>query len=406
MKKFTVIILGCLFFLITACNSAPGETEAAIELPTLVPTAVVIENSNTNAVNAETNTTETTNVTTESEENVETAVTAEESAPAVMEDSSDTSTTNETTDNNDSGPINLDDVLLYNEPQDTDYFTTLEFQMTVNNADGTTTEIGRVFAEGSRTVEPDAKIMTFTMEGAAGGNEMGDTITIAQIENAFYALTEFNGCINMTGQSGFENPFDLFLDTGGFLAEDVQRVMPNQIVNGIDSQHYLLNQENLVDMEIYEIYNADLFVAEDGGFVTQLQITGYGINDLIGGNNAQEGDVYYELNFTPSNDVPTIVPPPECGQTNEIATDYPTLPDATGILSTEGVYAYETQTPFAEVVEFYKTEMTKDNEWTLIQEIIQEPNANLTFSGAGGTVMVGIGPGQNGGTQIGIIPTP
>ena len=71
----------------------------------------------------------------------------------------------------------------------------------------------------------------------------------------------------------------------------------------------------------------------------------------------------------------------------------------------EGLYSYETPTPLEEAVAFYKTEM-QNNGWTLTQEIVQAPNATLTFTGSGGTVMVNMGSGQSGGTQVGIVAMP
>ena len=375
MKKNNLILAVLLILWLTACNPAGNSTTGnVVELPTIAPTPALSE--------------------------VEVAVPIQE---AVVE--------SETPPEPESGAetaadtaVNLDDFLLYDEPPGTNYLTTLEFYMTAANADGSTGQVGRVFAEGARTLTPAASLMVFNMEGGAGGG-LGETMTVAQIADAFYYVMPPNDCISMAGQSGFENPFDLFLDTGGFLTGEVQRVLPNQTINGVDSRHYTISPENIASLAVYEVYQADLFVAEDGRYVTRLLINGYGVNEVVSGDSLQEGEIYYELNFIPTADVPAITPPAGCGESNAIAADYPTLPDAAGIISMEGLYSYETQTPLAEAVAFYIAEMESSG-WTLTQEIVQASNATLTFTGSGGTVMVSMGPGQSGGTQVGIIPMP
>jgi len=391
MKKNSLFLLGLLILLITACNPS-GEEEADDALPTLVATAVNID-SNTTAVDANSTSTD---------------ISTADTNPIVIDNEEAASEPDDGAEMTDGEAtlVNLDNILLYNEPPNSSYLTTLEYYMTVENDDGSTSQVGRLDASGSHTVSPNASSMVFNMDGGAGSG-FGETMTVVQIEDTFYALLPPNSCLTLAAESGFENPFALFLGADNFLGNDVQRVLPNQMINGVESRHYILNEGNFTDLSLYdEIYDADLFIAEGGGYVTRLLITGFGVNEVVSGNSAQQGDIYYELNNIPQDTVPAITPPAECGLDSTIASEYPTLPDATGILSNEGVYAYETQTPFDEVVQFYMTEMIKDDEWALIQEVVQTPSASLTFSGVGGIVIIGIGPGQNGGTQVGIITTP
>jgi hypothetical protein len=384
-----------LVLFLAACNQAgSGTTEGVQELPTLAPTAVPIQEIKVDPT-AETEPTAVAAEVTAVEAEVTDTATVESNATPVDESGGEQIVDEETA-------VNLDDFLLYDEPPDTNYLTTLEFYMTVTNDDGSTSQIGRVFAEGAHTVAPDASSMVFNMEGSAGGG-LGETMTFVQIEDAFYYSMPPNDCISMAGQSGFENPFDLFLDTGGFLTGEVQRVLPNQTINGVDSRHYIITPENIASLAVYEVDQADLFVAEDGRYVTRLLIVGYGVNDVLGSGQMQEGEIYYELNFTPSDNVSAIALPSGCTQATE--AEYPTLPDATSTLSMEGMYSYETQTPLAEAVAFYKTEL-QNSGWTLGQELVQAPNATLMFTGSDGTLMITMGPGQSGGTQIGIIAMP
>jgi hypothetical protein len=387
MKKYLSILL-LLTILVAACNT-PTEEDAADDdiLPTLVPTIVVSDTGNQNVQVDEAEQPET-NV----EESVEAAGSEETVNQTSEADAEET-------------VINLDDILIYDEPQNMDYRTTLEFYMTVLNDADDEEELGYVYAEGGHTVTPNASTMTFNMEGGAGGG-LGDTMTVTQIEDAFYYVMPPNECISMAGQSGFENPFALFLDTGGFLTEDAERVLPDETINGVPSLHYELDQDNLLSLSVYEVYDADLYIAKEGNYVVRLLIIGFGVNEVVSGNPVQEGDIYYELNFIPG-DIPAIGVPAGCQQADAITTEYPVLADATAVQTAPGFFTYETQTPFDEVIEFYKTELTQDNEWVVAQEIIQEPSASITFTGVDGTLMVNLGPGlSEGSVLVNIFVTP
>ncbi|MCB9008894.1 MAG: hypothetical protein H6656_16280 [Ardenticatenaceae bacterium] len=373
MKKYLILLL--LTAVLMACDGPAGGDS---DLPTLVPTIAVQESGNQAEPLDE-------------DEQSDSAPDVEESS-VVDEAASGQTAEGES-------EVNLDDSLLYNEPLDIDYRTTLEFYMTVEGE-----RVGYVFADGRRTISPNASTMTFNMEGNAGGG-LGETMTVTQIEDAFYYAAPPNDCISLAGQSGFENPFALFLDTGGFLTEEAERVLPDETINGVDSYHYELSQDNLLSWSVYDIYDADLYIAKEGGFVVRLLITGFGINEVVSGDAVQEGDIYYELNNIPES-VSAITIPDGCEDAATIASDYPVMDDATAVISGPGVFSYETQNSFEDVIAFYKETLTANNEWAIAQEIVLEPNASITFTGAGGTLMVNLGPGQNGGVQVGIIATP
>ena len=386
MKK-KVLIVGLIAWLLVACNGTGGEV--ADDLPTVVPTIVIAETgSESDAL-----------------DNAPVVEEAPVGAEVVNEGAGETAVTNETAAETESSEstvtdlVNLDEIILYEEPQGIDYRSTLEFIMTVDDV-----VVGSANAQGSRTVSPGASTMQFTMTGDAAGG-LGETMTITQIEDAFYAILPPQECITLAGQSGFENPFGLFLDTGGFLTEDAQRVLPDETINGVDSAHFVLNEQNLLDWEVYEIYEADLYIAKEGGYVTRLRISGRGVNNVLNSDAAQEGEIYYELNFIPEA-VPPIQVPQGCTAASDLTSEYPVLADATAVQSAPGLFSYETQTPFDEVIAFYKEALTANNEWAIAQEIVQEPNASITFTGADGTLMVNLGPGPNGGVIVGILSMP
>ena len=195
MKK-NLLVLVLITLLLVACDGASEESTA--DLPTVVPTIVIAGSEEENAPTDDPPAAEELpvedDVVEESGEE-ETAVSSEETSESeTMENSS----------------VNLDEIILYEEPQGIDYRTTLEYRMTIGDE-----LIGAANAQGNRTASPDASEIVFTMTGDAAG-ELGETMIVTQIEDAFYAVLPPQPCITLSGQSGFENPFGLFLDTGGF----------------------------------------------------------------------------------------------------------------------------------------------------------------------------------------------
>jgi len=378
MKK-KLLILALIGWLLVACNSV-GESTAD-DLPTVVPTIVINEGS--------------------AESNVPVVEEAPVDEEVVSESEVETAVSSETESNQATGSdvVDLDEIILYEEPQGMDYRTTLQFTMSVDGA-----VVGAATAQGSRTVSPNASNMVFTLSGDAASG-LGETMTMTQIEGAFYAILPPQNCITLAGQGGFENPFDLFLDTGGFLTDEAQRALPDETINGVDSAHYVLTVQNFASWDVAEIYEADLYVAKEGGYVTRLMISGRGVNNLLNSDASQEGDIFYELNFIPEA-VPAIAVPQGCADAAELTSEYPMLADATAVQSAPGLFSYETQTSFDEVIAFYKEALTASSEWAVAQEIVQAPNATITFSGADGTLMVNLGPGQNGGVLVGILSMP
>ena len=384
MKK-KLLILALMGWLLVACNSA-GSEEAAVDLPTVVPTIVLAESVNESSAP-------------DDAPAVEEAPVGEVAESESGEGETAVSTETESSQATDNDVADLDEIILYEEPQGIDYRTTLQFTMSVDGA-----VVGVATAQGSRTVSPNASNMVFTLSGDAASG-LGETMTMTQIEDAFYAILPPQNCITLAGQSGFENPFDLFLDTGGFLTDDAQRALPDETINGVDSTHYVLNAQNFASWDVAEIYEADLYVAKEDGYVTRLMISGRGVNNLLNSNASQEGDIFYELNFIPEA-VPAIAVPQGCADAAELTSEYPVLADATAVQSAPGLFSYETQTSFDEVIAFYKEALTASGGWAIAQEIVQEPNATITFTGADGTLMVNLGPGQNGGVLVGILSMP
>ena len=383
MKK-KLLVLALIGWLLVACDGA-GESTAD-DLPTVVPTIVIAESVNESSAPDDTLA-------------VEEAPVGEVVASESGEGETAVTTETESNQATDSDVVDLDEIILYEEPQGMDYRTTLQFTMSVDGA-----VVGAATAQGSGTVSPNASNMVFTLSGDAASG-LGEMMTITQIEDAFYAILPPQNCITLAGQSGFENPFDLFLDTGGFLTDGAQRALPDETINGVDSAHYILTAQNFASWDVAEIYEADLYVAKGGGYVTRLVIFGRGVNNLLNSNASQEGDIFYELNFIPEA-VPAIAVPQGCADAAELTSEYPVLADATAVQSAPGLFSYETQTPFDEVIAFYKEALTASGEWAVAQEIVQAPNATITFTGADGTLMVNLGPGQNGGVLVGILSMP
>lgn len=278
-----------------------------------------------------------------------------------------------------SGPdsLDLDDPDVYEEIPG-DYFIRVEFTFSGIAEDGTEVS-GQLMIDGANTAKPKNLSITMTLSGSADLDGLG-TMRYVEIDDSLYFVTEELGCMAVPAVQ--DSPFNDFVDTGGFLTGMANRAMPDEIVNGVDSYHFSLGQENLdtsapAAMEVREITGGDLYIAKDGGYVVRFVIEGRGISEILSGDESIEGDIFYQLDLEPSQNV-EISLPGNCEEAGTGGTDFPVLDDASNVASFEGFYSYLTSYDFETVLDFYKTELVADR-WALDNEISAGSMVALLF---------------------------
>ena len=281
--------------------------------------------------------------------------------------------------------LNLDDPALYAPPAGVNtYRSMLVFEFVGVRADGSSVT-GSVRAHGAHQVEPRASSLTFTSQGAAltGGAQ---TFAFTELAGQQYIVTSGTGCLtSAAGQP--DNPFGTFLDSGGFLTGQAQRVQPDEVVNGVNTQVYSLDNTNLdpaapTANDVTNLTQGRLYLAAPGGYVVRLLMDGTGASDVLTGDPNLQGDVHYQLDFLDFNQPVSIVQPPECsGAAGPVATvgDLPVLDDAFSVNSATGLLTYRSRHNFDDAVNFYRSEMFGRG-WTAGGENLNPPNALLFFT--------------------------
>lgn len=282
--------------------------------------------------------------------------------------------------------LNLDDPTVYQEPADRvqSYRIVLSYSFEAVTADGSPI-IGRVDANGARTLNPLAMSMAFEGEGSP---ELASQLPLkfSLIEGIYTIYSQTVGCATIPA-GRLDNPFALLLDIGGFLTGSAPRVRPDEVVNGVEAYRFAIESSNVdeTELDVGSIDSGAIYVAKEGAYILRLEMAGRGTNEALSGDLSLEGDVRYRLDYSDFDQPVTVAVPAECGEA--AASDYPMVDDAFDIAGVAGLLSYDTHQEFSAVVQFYKDQMPQAG-WTLAEEFIVGPLALLTFSGADGTIQV------------------
>ena len=293
-----------------------------------------------------------------------------------------------------SGPSSLDltDMSTFEEIP-TDYSMTMvfNFRTTAENGDpiDSTLMIDGVFQQDPLGSNVE---MMVTGAGDLGGV---DSVSYAEVGETLYFYNAVLGCVILPGQQ--ETLYNNFVDTGGLLTGVVQRIQPDEEVNGVPSYAFAITEDNLdptdpAGAEVQELTGGTLYVAKDGGYVTRLVLEGRGVSEVLTQSDTLLGDINYQLDFIPEPGGVTINIPENCEEASgEASSDYPVMDDATNIASFDGLVNYQTSYDIDTVANFYKTELAAAG-WTLVNEIAAGGTAALQFEMGGRQLSVAIAP--------------
>lgn len=287
--------------------------------------------------------------------------------------------------------LDLDDLGLYAEPDVEHYFTRMLYTFQTVASDGSPVD-GRLDLDAVTTIgPPPASRLLFSVEGQADLGQQ-QTFEIVEIGDTDYVYSPQTGCL-MLGESGFENPYNSLLDAGGILGGEAQLVASAVTVNGVLTNQYKLDNTNIdtgdpSSGEVINVEDGELYVALEGGYVVRVVLVGRGYSELLSGDPSLEGDIFYQLDFEPTDQPPQINPPQTCGDPQD--ADYPMMDDAFALTDLAGVLQYKTNYAIDQVVAFYKSELLAEG-WSLSQELVAAPTALLTFDKGSERLTVAIG---------------
>jgi hypothetical protein len=299
--------------------------------------------------------------------------------------------------------LDLDDPLTYTEPQElvNSYRIALSFAFEGTGADGTPVQ-GTVTADGERILEPLAMSMTFDgMDTASLSGELPFSFSL--IDNTYHFSAPLFGCASIpAGQ--FEDPFSQLIDMGGFLSGSATRMRPDDVIDGIPVYGFSLDASNIEpgETEIAKFDSGAVYIAQDGGYLVRLEMSGRGTSEMLSGSPDAEGEITYDLNYFDFNQTFDIAPPEGCNAAAS-ESEYPVTADAYQLSQALGITSFKSDLPFEEVIQFYKDEMAADG-WALDEEFVSGPIALLSFTSDTGTVQITISFDEGTGTvDVGII---
>jgi hypothetical protein len=132
-----------------------------------------------------------------------------------------------------------------------------------------------------------------------------------------------------------------------------------ETINGVRAKHYTWKESAGTRAAGYTTTRGESWVAVDGGYIVRYAAEVAGQGALLS-PKAAEGSATIEYNLTEANGRFDITQPKGC---DAGASDIPILPDARDKLSMGEMIAYQSATPFADAVTFYREHMPK-NGWT------------------------------------------
>lgn len=302
--------------------------------------------------------------------------------------------------------LNLDDPALYEEMLDVNYYVVMDFNFTAQNPDGTTL-FRQVLLNGQRSANPPRSSMRFESNDPAVMGGLG-FIEAADIEGTNYIFIPSVGCV-VSSNPDQDNPYDALADTGGFLKGEAPRVESGVLINGVLTDRYEITMDNIDTLDgagsdVTSLEEGSLYISQADGSLIRLLMRGRGTSALLTNDTTAEGDIHYQMDFTPTADVFNIQPPDDCQDSGDFP--YPLPPDATNVTVITGLFSFNTQMTFDDLIDFYKTEMGALG-YSVTQEILYAPSGTLTFTSATESVTLIIAPGPTGtGSSVLITPAP
>jgi hypothetical protein len=257
----------------------------------------------------------------------------------------------------------------------------------------------------TQTITIDQKMQTIPTESnwmklstALSNEEQTSVIETATIDGQTYSFLTDAGCFVIPADSSQDTFGDLFTVDGLFVNQ-ASRVETGVQINGFTTDGYELTSDNIdsshdeFDSQ-FTFTQGMLYVARDGGFITQLLLEGQTyMTDYEGFDPNVETPANFTFNYIPVEGALGITPPAGCADQVGSGDSYPLMDDAAQVSALPGTTFYQTNHTLQEVLDFYKAEMPAQG-WSLTDESSIGGFASLTFTKEGQTISVM--PVQNG----------
>lgn len=287
--------------------------------------------------------------------------------------------------------FNLDDPSQYLPSEIINSFqSSIRFSFKGTDEDGTSFDSSLVI-EGVMVLDPPASSLSFQTIGEAG-TEVGESISVVELDGAFYALTPEFGCFVSTSPVEMDL-YDDFLSQRGDLQGIANRLPPDEEINGMVAYVYEITLDNIAPeavtaLGIEVLETGRIYVSREHLAITRIFMKGFGSSNVLTGNTEVLGEVEYEINYFDFDTGLQVQVPEGCAELGEIP--YPIPEDAREMTQLPGVFSYQSGETGEALGDLYKTRMP-DLGYTLTEEFGTSSLLSLTFSGNGEEVVIFIG---------------
>lgn len=236
------------------------------------------------------------------------------------------------------------------------------------------------------TKDPEVRRMAITFVDNINADVGTNTMETYQIgdDMYMYAGEEMGWMRVSTEESPFSDPEMSMLVNANIFGnlKEMQRVRPDQRINGIDSRHYQFDEKVLGkifgDRTDNVSASGDIWIAKDGGFVTKYLLT-VAVEEGAGGvfdASMVEGTLEMSFELQDVNEDIKIELPEEAIASASLAgfgeQPFPTPPNSRVQSASAAFTMIESDTPVAEVIAFYQQALP-DLGWT------QDESGSMSF---------------------------
>ena len=184
--------------------------------------------------------------------------------------------------------------------------------------------------------------------------------------------------------------------------ENAKLIQTDEMVNGIKSDHYQVNNVSLSD-SIVTSEPADIWVAQDGGYVVRFTGKGEGVTTSLTVGASVTGEITWQYELTDINQISTIEIPQICLDTSQNAQqDLPILDNPVELNVLGQIITYKSTESSEQAANFYKEKMTNLG-YDLTSDLSYSGLYNFIFVKDGKNVNISIFDEDNGGSSIMII---
>jgi hypothetical protein len=247
----------------------------------------------------------------------------------------------------------------------------------LNESNGTITQNIEVFSIGSDYYFLDASKNETGLSCAI----MTDTLIVGQMMDSF----------NMIQTAEMFNDFE----NGNLIQSD-------EMVNGIKTDHYQVSNVSL-SSSIVTADPADVWVAQDGGFIVKFIGKGQGETTSLTVGAIVTGEITWQYDLTDINQILTIDIPQICLDASQNAQqDLPILDNPVELNVFGQILSYKTTVSSEQAANFYKEKMANSG-YVLTSDLSYSGLFNFIFTKDGKNVNISIFEEDNGGSSILII---